>query len=101
MPKAKRNSKPSPRRTAKPRKVSKVSAKPLIPFQPCANDNEETLWRPLPGHPHSEYLEVANHRLIRRREFPGAKSRLRIVGSEEKVRLYWARGPRVSPEVPA
>jgi len=61
MPKAKRNSTPSAKRRNAPRGKAKSRT-------PCANDNEETLWRPLPGYPHSEYIDVLtlNYRLVRR-----------------------------------
>jgi len=84
MPKAKRNSKPSPRsQSAKRRRAAKPRT------QPHANDDEETLWQPLPGYPHSEFLDVANYRLIRKREFP--ENGLHLVGHEDDLWLSSSR----------
>ena len=60
--------------------------------QPYANDNERGLWQPLPGFPHSEFLDVAGFgRLIRRQEFPGAKDRLHLVRHMDRPGLRLAR----------
>jgi len=94
MPKAERNSRPS--QSVKRRNALRRTAKPRT--QPYANDNEETLWRPLPGYPHSEYIDVANYgRLVRRRVFP--ENRLHLVGREDN--LWLARCTGNPPEASA
>ena len=66
-----------------------------------ANDDAETLWKPLPGFPHTEFIDVAGYgRLMRKRVFP--ENGLHLVGREYNLWLSSSRSYADElPEAPA